>query len=110
MGNGNSNAGRSNNSGLNQHCYNVGYDHATTRDIDPVGQGIDAFPCTTNENANKAYAKGYTDGIATRSTDRNTNSNQDRSKYVYGHGGKVLSTDGRTYVAGAEPRRSNPRR
>ena len=54
--------------GLEDHCYKTGYDHATSSalDPDPIGQGIDAFPCTTRESTNKEYARGYVDGLETR--------------------------------------------
>ena len=81
MGNSNSN-----NSGLNEYCYQKGYDHATDKNIlhpDPIGQGIDAFPCTTNRSAARSYGEGYSDGYrdsnphlnTTNDTTNNVNSN-----------------------------------
>lgn len=49
---------------MNEHFWNVGYSHATSTDIDPVGEGIDAFPCTLSESANAAYADGYVTGMS----------------------------------------------
>ena len=46
--------------GLNQYCYTAGYDHGKGTN-DPIGDGIGAFPCTTNEQANQCYAEGYCD-------------------------------------------------
>lgn len=63
MGNEGSRDDSNDNPGLNEHCYNVGFDHATSTTPDPIGDGIDAFPCTTNENANASYGQGYVDGM-----------------------------------------------
>lgn len=57
-------------SGLNEYCYNTGYDHGrgmSLTDPDPVGEGISALPCRTNDRANQCYTKGYTDGLSGRS-------------------------------------------
>jgi len=73
MGNNTSrNSGSGNRSGLTDHCYRVGYDHARNRDKpDPVGEGIDSFPCTLNTDANKAYANGIVDGMRNKDTASN---------------------------------------
>jgi len=48
--------------GLNQHCYNTGFDHGSKSiSPDPVGEGIASFPCTLRKNANDCYAKGIMD-------------------------------------------------
>lgn len=49
--------------GLNEYCYNTGYDHATNSSPDPIGDAIDVAPCTTNQNANKCYGDGYVAGM-----------------------------------------------
>ena len=36
---------------MNEHFWNVGYSHTTSKDIDPVGEGVDSFPCTLSESA-----------------------------------------------------------
>lgn len=61
MGIGNSSE-RGSSPGLNQYCYQTGYDHAKYNDPDPVGEGIAAAACTLNREANKNYGKGITDG------------------------------------------------
>ncbi len=63
---GNDNSSESNdNSGMNDHCYNVGYSAGKGDNLnpDPVGDGINAFPCTLNESTNSSYAQGYVDGM-----------------------------------------------
>ena len=63
------------NKGLNEHCYNVGYSHGSNTGglhPDAVGDGIEAAPCTTNDEANKAYAKGYVDAMDRKSGDSAT--------------------------------------
>ena len=48
--------------GLNQYCYTTGYDHGgLSNNPDPIGEGIGAFPCTLNKNANVCYSKGIMD-------------------------------------------------
>lgn len=74
MGNGGSSEGGGNdnsNSGLDQHCWNVGYEHGSSGiDImsgpDLMGEGLDAFPCTTRDSAAKAYGDGYQTGVNVR--------------------------------------------
>lgn len=75
MGNDSSKGSDSGNKGLNEHCYNVGYNHASSgkTDPDPIGHGIDAAPCTWSSSANSSYAKGYTDGMSSSSRDSNGN-------------------------------------
>ena len=54
-------------SGLNEYCYNTGYDHGRGMSLhhpDPIGEGISVLPCHINDNANKCYTKGYTDGMS----------------------------------------------
>ena len=46
--------------GLNQYCYTTGYDHGKGTN-DTIGDGIGAFPCTTNDQANYCYGQGYAD-------------------------------------------------
>ena len=63
MGIGNSSGrGGGSSPGLNQYCYQTGYDHAKHNDPDPVGEGIAAAACTLNREANRNYAKGFTEG------------------------------------------------
>ena len=75
MGNGGSsdNGGGSDNSnnGLDQHCWNVGYEHGSSGiDVmsgpDLMGEGLDAFPCTTRDSAAKSYGEGYQTGVNVR--------------------------------------------
>lgn len=49
--------------GLQQYCYNLGYDHAQLQMPDPVGEAIAVAPCTFVESANKAYGQGIVDGM-----------------------------------------------
>ncbi len=70
--------------GLNQHCYNVGQSHATDRHGDPIGHGIDAAPCTLNENANRCYAQGYMDGRGSNGVTNRFNSSGDGDRNPYG--------------------------
>ncbi|ARF10699.1 hypothetical protein Hokovirus_2_226 [Hokovirus HKV1] len=52
------------NNGLNEYCYSVGFDHGSLSiNPDPIGEGISAMPCTTNENANQSYYNGYLDAM-----------------------------------------------
>jgi hypothetical protein len=70
MGGDNSKSGGSSRDkpGLNQYCYQTGYDHATNNssEPDPVGEGIAAAPCTTNSGASKSYGRGFSDGYKDR--------------------------------------------
>lgn len=56
--------------GIDEHCYNVGYDHGSNSDVknndDLVGEGLEAFPCTLSDHASKAYGEGYVDGVNNR--------------------------------------------
>lgn len=59
------------NSGLNEYCYNTGYDHgkiSTNLHPDAISDSLAAAPCTYNKNANESYARGYTDGMNDSST------------------------------------------
>lgn len=50
--------------GMNQHCYNTGYDHGCpSTKSDVVGDAMAAFPCTLKESTNRCYAQGYTDAM-----------------------------------------------
>jgi hypothetical protein len=56
----------SNSEGLNEYCYNTGYDHGSgknTLNPDPIGDGISSLPCTLNKDANESYSKGYVSGV-----------------------------------------------
>lgn len=48
---------------MEQHCWNVGYSHSSGDGLDPVGEGIDALPCTFNETNSSAYGDGYVTGM-----------------------------------------------
>ncbi len=64
-------------SGLNEHCYRTGYDHTKTNTSpDAIGEAIDAFPCTTNNNANRCYGKGIVDGHADKYRNTSNKDNQ----------------------------------
>ncbi len=49
--------------GLQQYCYQLGYDHSQFQMPDPVGEAIAVAPCTIVESANKAYGQGIIDGM-----------------------------------------------
>ena len=49
-------------SGMYDHCYNVGHTHASEGGNDPVGEGLDAAPCTLTKDGREGYAHGYCDG------------------------------------------------
>lgn len=49
--------------GIQQHCYSVGQEHAQLAMPDPVGEGIAALPCTLSTAANQAYTQGFIDGL-----------------------------------------------
>lgn len=49
--------------GLQQYCYQLGFDHAQIAMPDPVGEAIAVAPCTIVPEANKAYGQGITDAL-----------------------------------------------
>ena len=52
-GSSDSDSGSDSNSGMNEHCYQVGYEHCSpSSEPDAIGDGIDAAPCTFNEDSN----------------------------------------------------------
>lgn len=64
-GNGGGGGGRDNGpdrNGMYEHCYNVGFDHSSKGGGDPIGEGIDAAPCTITQSGQAGYAAGYDDG------------------------------------------------
>lgn len=62
---GNSESSSNDNSGMNDHCYNVGYEHGSmTSEPDIIGDAIEAFPCTLNDSSNRSYSEGYEHGMA----------------------------------------------
>lgn len=51
--------------GLNDYCYRTGYNHGFSKGTgDAISDGIEAFPCTTNAEANDHYARGFHEGIS----------------------------------------------
>lgn len=49
--------------GLQQYCYQLGFDHAQVQMPDPVGDAIAVAPCTVVPSANQAYGQGIVDGM-----------------------------------------------
>lgn len=94
--------------GLNAHCYNVGYDHGSmSTDPDPVGEGISSAPCTTTIDANKSYAKGYTDGMKASGVNSGdgysqttTLKNESSADIAKAYGGTVMMSNGDKYHGG----------
>ena len=57
----------SGNAGLNQYCYNLGYQHCSPSiNPDPVGEGIEAFTCSLKDSSNKYYGQGCVDALKTK--------------------------------------------
>ncbi len=50
--------------GMNEYCHNVGFIHSTTKPLnpDPIGDGLEVFPCTLNSNTNKSYSNVFMQG------------------------------------------------
>ena len=68
MGNESSSEGNDNSSGMNEYCYQTGFDHGSDASFDvmngndPIGDALAAAPCTLNSSYNESYAQGYVDG------------------------------------------------
>lgn len=114
MGNSNGASGNSavctgrNASGLNQHCYTTGYDHARPNsNPDAVGEALSAAPCLTNANANNCYTQGFKDGHSSSSARENRHNGALPNGDVYNNGRLVAfrSDNGLSYTV----RRPGPR-
>ena len=107
MGNSDSSSGGgSSGSGLNDHCYQVGYEHGSqSTNPDPVGDGLAAAPCTITKEANAAYARGYTDAMGVsgvNSGDQNTRRITTSADYKSIRENRLTYTtrNGNTYTGG----------
>jgi hypothetical protein len=53
--------------GLNEYCYNLGWDHGNWKKLDlhpdPWGDALSVAPCTLKADANKCYGRGYKDSM-----------------------------------------------